>query len=578
MKNYKININRPRVTTEEIASRSDFDSVLKKLQKPPKPLYKSGWFGAVVAIVAAVVLFYFYAMKDNPISSYVKEENSAVNPADNTFKKVSGPFIAPPLKNLDVPYTTYKISSLTGGKLRYKTGTVLSIPSNLFVDAKGNLLRGEVELRYREMHDAVDFFVSGIPMTYDSAGNRYYFESAGMLDIQAYQNGTPVSMAAGKTIEVEMRSFQNGDYNLYLLDTSMKNWRYEGKNSPRSASDELIATHKKHLPVPVDEGMAQVGPSTQDIPDTATLLQHPALEKIKSELELIGKDIAAMSSKKEIAPRKADPKKYKLDIEVDSAHPELLVYKGIKFEVESKNFSEKYYDIDWESVSLSEVEKGLKYNLRLINGTTDITVLVSPVFDGKNYENAKLEHAKKFQESQLALANKKLEKKRKQQEYEQQLNRLVKEAKKAYKEQLDQQMEEEKRRFAALNAKEKIMRVFNIHGFGIWNCDRPIVHPRGNKVKATFVNADQREIQLNSFYLVEQNTNGIFNYTGRYELSYNPKNRNMFWGITADGKLAVFRYEEFDKIPPVPAPYTFKMEIADREFKSAEEIKSYLDI
>src|SRR5688572_21754600 len=111
MKNYKININRPKVTTEEIASRSDFDAVLKKFQKPSKPLYKSGWVGAVVAIVAAVVLFYFYAMKNSPLSTPTAEQVAVVNPADNTLKQVSGPFIAPPFNNLDIPYTTYKVSS-----------------------------------------------------------------------------------------------------------------------------------------------------------------------------------------------------------------------------------------------------------------------------------------------------------------------------------------------------------------------------------------------------------------------------------------------------------------------------------
>src|ERR1017187_213247 len=92
---------------------------------------------------------------------------------------------------------------------------------NSFVDESGKLLNGEIELRYREFHDAFDFFVAGIPMTYDSAGVRYQFASAGMMEMQAYQNGKKVNMATGKSINIELASNYKGtEYNLYKLDRS----------------------------------------------------------------------------------------------------------------------------------------------------------------------------------------------------------------------------------------------------------------------------------------------------------------------------------------------------------------------
>lgn len=49
-----------------------------------------------------------------------------------------------------------------------------------------------VKITYREFADPIDFFVSGIPMEYDSAGRKYNFESSGMCEINAYKDDIAV--------------------------------------------------------------------------------------------------------------------------------------------------------------------------------------------------------------------------------------------------------------------------------------------------------------------------------------------------------------------------------------------------
>ncbi|HRD40305.1 MAG TPA: hypothetical protein PLC65_16880, partial [Bacteroidia bacterium] len=80
------------------------------------------------------------------------------------------------------------------------TKSKIKVPQNAFVNKAGPDIIGDVEIQYREMHDQADIIASGIPMTYDSAGTKYHFESAGMFDIKASQNGEQVFLKHGKQI------------------------------------------------------------------------------------------------------------------------------------------------------------------------------------------------------------------------------------------------------------------------------------------------------------------------------------------------------------------------------------------
>lgn len=53
----KINIDRPHLSSKEIASRQDFSSLMKQLPKVTKPpFYKTGWFITTVASVAGIAV------------------------------------------------------------------------------------------------------------------------------------------------------------------------------------------------------------------------------------------------------------------------------------------------------------------------------------------------------------------------------------------------------------------------------------------------------------------------------------------------------------------------------------------
>ena len=157
-------------------------------------------------------------------------------------------FINPPIKELNVPKESFTVSAQLGDTLFYKSGSILIFPKNSFVDASGNIIKGDVKVEYREFSDPFDFFVSGIPMDYDSSGVNYQFESSGMCEVVAFQNNNPVFVNQNAQPEINMVSGTNSpSHNLYQLDTIKRNWMCKGKPAINdlTKAKELVYGKKK---------------------------------------------------------------------------------------------------------------------------------------------------------------------------------------------------------------------------------------------------------------------------------------------------------------------------------------------
>lgn len=126
--------------------------------------------------------------------------------------------IAPPFDNVNKPLTTMNIDAEKDTLLRLETGTTIHIEANSFTDANGNPVSGNVNLKYREMHNAAEILCSGIPMIISENGVEEQFESAGMFEIDAQQNGEQLKIANDKSIEVDFASYTKEDgYEHFIL-------------------------------------------------------------------------------------------------------------------------------------------------------------------------------------------------------------------------------------------------------------------------------------------------------------------------------------------------------------------------
>jgi hypothetical protein len=141
--------------------------------------------------------------------------------------------VAPPLPESDVPFQHFSIKAETEQTIDLDNGTRIKVPANAFVDAQNRPIAGEVDLDYREFHDAVDVLFSGIPMhMQDQSGEMQIFQTAGMMEIRATQNDQEVFIKEGEAIEVEMASYQNAlaetqrkGYGQFYFDEESHQWQ-----------------------------------------------------------------------------------------------------------------------------------------------------------------------------------------------------------------------------------------------------------------------------------------------------------------------------------------------------------------
>lgn len=130
--------------------------------------------------------------------------------------------------NFDLGATTFKVDATYGDTVYLPNGGSVLFDTECFVDSKGKLVKGEVDVQWQEFHTLAEIAASGIPMKYDSAGVANDLESGGMFTISASQKGKPLQMAKGKGAEVNLVSLQDTPcYNFYALDDKTGAWNYE---------------------------------------------------------------------------------------------------------------------------------------------------------------------------------------------------------------------------------------------------------------------------------------------------------------------------------------------------------------
>ena len=218
-----------------------------------------------------------------------------------------------------------------------------------------------------------------------------------------------------------------------------------------------------------------------------------------------------------------------------------------------------------------------------MKGDEHHSFVVYPVYEGKSYDDAVKLYKNKFDEYQSKLKERLDLEKKLQLEYEAKVKKLKEEAKeqqKKWEEQNKKWKEQQEAMLLTMQSEEKVLRVFQINNFGIWNCDCPQMLPQGNTIAAKFCDDNGAIIDLNHVYLVEKNRNAIFTryYFDFNHFQYNPAQKNMIWAVTSEKELAVFSYDDFATVPNKPGTVTFKMKLNKLDAKSVTELKKILKV
>lgn len=515
MKNIKFKYDRKEPSEIEIASAKKFDEVLSKAIDQSGLSAVTKIYLSAFALVAAVLIIWLIFPKEE------KTNNKST-----------------PLAEIDVEKTSFMIFPDQENKLEYFTGSVIHIPANAFTDEEGNIIEGEVIIHYREFHHLAEILISGIPMTYESAGTQYHFETAGMFEISGMQNNEPVFIHPQKRITVEMASGNEGDYfNQYFLDTNAGNWNYLGKDIAKKRTADNT--------------------------------------ELSSDLKTFG--TSAGQKDKPIEPKKENPNFYSFEIVFNEEEfPELNVYKGLKFQVDKneKNFSEEFARIAWENATIARGTKEGEYLITLNKGGEHHSFNCIPVVAEKDYQTARAQYEKLF------IQYKEKERSRLKKEEEKEKNMLDKQEK-FEKELFEKQRRqtEELRRISEIYQTEKtVIRTFEISQFGIWNSDCPHLLPKGQSILASYTNERGESIKIQKIFLVERNKNALFAYSNPEKLQFDPMSENILIAITDENRVCVFDHNDFKDMDTKAKSQTIRMRGSSHQIKTVNDIIRLLDV
>lgn len=236
--------------------------------------------------------------------------------------------------------------------IRTEKGSRIHIPASAFVMKEtGVAVTGNVTLTIAEFLTQGEILSSGIPMVYYTPeGDTANFESAGMFEIRAFQDGKVLELAQGKEIQVELATDVVGAFEFYEFDESTNNWSLK-----EEATESIV---------------------------------NPYIAKQREELEELEKEMP-IKPKKLITYKSGDPlfdiKRYGARDEVlDALNGVFWKFTGDSTQVDpSKNNTS--FNKNYEFVKLALVDSSVvrEYELTFSRSGEEVVVRAAPIFQGK---------------------------------------------------------------------------------------------------------------------------------------------------------------------------------------------------
>ncbi|GAB5550650.1 MAG: hypothetical protein Sapg2KO_02410 [Saprospiraceae bacterium] len=510
------------------------------------------WIGMMSAVAAAIAfLLIVQPFKQGPgVDELMALEQTYFNEKN---------FVEAPIPVAEPAFAQQKIQVAKGGDYALNPNLKLVVPEYAFMDDRGRQIEGEVDLQYREMHNPVDFFLTGIPMYYDSLGERYQLESAGMVEVYGFQDGVPVQLAPGKSLQIELISkvqFTGADlqanFQLYYLDTLARNWVLMSKEMEQQIvfdSEESTVAQN-----PIYEALSNL--------DTEELL---LLEQLEDRLP-------APERPSNSYKQPSNATSFELALEdvtsVDTETQRILKEEnatGFWWIAEDQAFDERVLSVGWPSTQLRKRTENL-YELTLSAGDSSVQLLVHPVIIGEELQEAEQNYQAALEAYQIELAQWEAQYQTQQKE----VKADIAEKRSALMVQLRDQDTDEKRQGF-------IKSRFVVQKFGVWNSDR-VLQPGTMKMIDKLEDQNGNVYGDHTAYLIDRNKNTLFQfYAGERTLIELPEHPDlMLWVVNQKEQMAILKAENGkQKLLEQTIP-SLQLNLADLKVESSEEVKAVL--
>jgi hypothetical protein len=436
-------------------------------------------------------------------------------------------------KGFDVALEKHTLNTEEAHTLNFESGTQIRIPENTFVDGEGKPIKGAVSVDYREFHSIADVLTSGITMDYDSAGTTFGFETAGMFEMRAHQDGKEVFIEKGKDIKIDLASYQEGTYNFYYLEETPQVATLTSPFMQKAYAQRTARNDKWKLL------------------ESSTL---PTINKDKQQaIDSLDKLIPGAPTMPEMLKEDDLVLDFKLDLADFPALKEfegvIWVYAGSNDKEEDPSQNEWIFSHNWSDIQLKNYDASqLKYELVLNGGGKSFTTIIRPALKGKSLKKAERQFAEK-------MAN-----------YE-----------KRSKEEASQiaAAKAEKQR---LSKRANFRRSFRVQNLGIYNCDIISNFSKEALTAQLDLQIDNQSVNpdaLIAVYLI--NNGGVLEYRTEgtralSNFSIDPIATNQLIALLPDDKVAIFGVKDFEKVNWDSARSTKSLQINLKS--AAQTIKS----
>ncbi|HMN90657.1 MAG TPA: hypothetical protein PKE68_11600 [Saprospiraceae bacterium] len=544
-KNYNIRINPKEPSSKDIARYKNFDALLEQYRQAPAKQQGAAirrLYYVASAAAAAILILAIAVM-------YINNRTNQSLPTEAAYFAAL-PAIAPPIAQAQPTYRTQTVPAERAGVYQASANTRLVVPTEAFMDDRGRLVEGDVNLHYRELNDYIDFFLAGVPMTYDSAAMRYYLESAGMIEIFAEQDGHRVNIAPGKAIEIEFISelyVEDGEtphFNVYQFDTIQRAWLYQNipleqtittntnfsttNNNPINALREEYAREVAAIETAVARQLrtieASVPRPTEPIRPMRKSGNTPALSL----------DIADQSVVVEDDPETTENENEQLK----------KLYKGAVWQIAPNSaYDEQQLQKTWETFRLRRLNNQ-EYELKLERGAESYRIIVYPVLTGNDYQRALQQYETDYANWQQAVAN-----------HEAQLQPQRADVLSQAANQRQALRQNFERRIAQIGGLpqdlatlRRVIHRFAVPQLGWWSCDR-LIAPADTPLQGELRDQTGTKYTAQPVYLVDKRHNTLYRFyaTQNALVQANPTSDNLLWVVGKDQHVAVLRPADFKK-------------------------------
>lgn len=572
---YNILRNQKQPSSEDIARHKDFDALLAtyKANQPEKKhrgavVRRLTYVAVAVAAAAAAVILVINVLNTPETSGMSEDEYFAQQPILN-----------PPLEEAAPAFAMKTVDANTGGAYETAEGARLVVPTQAFMNDRGELIEGDVNLHYRELSDYVDFFLAGVPMTYDSAGGKYQLESAGMIEFYAEKNGERVILAPGKVIQVELvtemylpEGEQAPDFNIYKLDTANRTWVYQEVTHVQIIEDIAIASEDINNNNPVNA-------LSNEFASNIAAIETAAAERLRA--------IEAS------VPAPAEPlkpvQKTGVSIELDITDGSVIVeddpntpedenerlkqqYKGTLWQIAPNTaYDERELQTTWESFRLRKLNN-INYELICTRGSKTLKLIVNPVLTGTEYQRAMAKYERDHAEWQKQMQAREAQ---------------LKGQKEALQADIEQQKTTARQNFEKnlanlgldtddIVTKKKVINRFAVDELGLWSCDR-IISKAEQKLTGKLQDQFGQKYDQHVAYLVDKKHNTVYRYyvTEENPVRFDDDSENLLWVVTNDNKVAILKPTDFKKVSQKQSK-TVKLNLLEQPIREEKDARAVL--